>query len=96
MDIDSDKDNLFNLIREAQNEAACHYVKHQTSFTIGFPEGGDKLHIILIDLKTKKIIKKINLTRLLLSHKSEALLDIFRLSIEKENEPTTPPTEQGQ
>lgn len=90
----SNEDNLFNLIREAQNEASRHYVKHQTSFTIGFPDGGDKLHVILIDLKTKKTIKKVNLARFLLSNKSEALLDIFRGQIEKESEePTTPAAE---
>lgn len=78
------QERLIEALESAQHDAARDYVKRLTSFTIGVPGGGDKLHIMLIDFETKEIIKKINCARFLLSNLSEDLLAIFRTQIEKE------------
>ena len=75
---------LADEISSSLKGLAQEYTLSNTSFEIGYPEGGDKLHILLVDIHTKTIIKKINCARFLLKNKSEALLGIFRSALESE------------
>lgn len=75
-------DNLTKEIQKNLHSLAHDYVKANTTFSIGYIEGNEKLHVILTDVNSGVIIKKVNCAKLLTKFRSDDLINIFRLALE--------------